>query len=104
MASRHPHTAVLLFSDDVGSLLKIGKRAARSWISSGRLGPPLRIGRRLAIRAADFESALPTFEIPTARPHGRRAFPDIDPKYAELLKPRPRRFGEAKAPSRRHDW
>ena len=81
----------LIFSRDAEHILGVGPRAARAWMHKiARAGVPLlRLGRRLAVRRADFERVLAAFEIPTApRP---RSLPRIDPEYLDLVKPRPRR-------------
>ncbi len=81
----------LLFARDLERILAVGPRASRSWFQRfARAGIPiLRLGRRLAVRRGDFERALAVFEEPA--PRGPRSLPKIDPKYAEMLRPRPRR-------------
>ena len=49
----------ILLSEDVAAALALRTRsAAARLISSGRLGPPIRIGRRVAVEREDFLDAL----------------------------------------------
>ena len=56
-------STLLAFKEDVARELGLSKHTARRWLAACRFGPPLRVGKKLAVRRAALDAYIDRLQV-----------------------------------------